>query len=146
MSSNPSDNLQAFINALPGAVLDAVEESCQLVENSAKRNAPVDDGILQARITHKVDVEEREGVVGSNEEYAVYVHEGTGIYAKEGRGRREVPWRYRTPDGKWHTTKGQKPQPFLQDAVDSNRQKILNIFKRRCGVEGVATRFFRGGR
>lgn len=143
--NNPSDNLQEWINNLPQAITAALEESCQMIENTAKRNCPVDDGILQASITHQIDKEKQEGVIGTEEEYGVYVHEGTGMYAKDGKGRKEVPWRYRTPDGKWHTTKGQKPQPFLQNAVDSNRQRILETFRTHCGVDKVKTRFHRGG-
>lgn len=145
MSDDVSKNLEEWINNLPQAIAAALEESCQIVEDTAKRNCPVDDGILMASITHEVNEAEQEGIVGTTQEYSVYVHEGTGIYAKDGKGRKEVPWRYRTPDGKWHTTKGQKPQPFLQNAVDSNRRQILNTFRKHCGVDKVKTRFYGKG-
>lgn len=54
------------------------------------------------------------GYVGSNLEYAPYVHQGTGIYAKDGNSRKQVPWVYYSEkDGQRHVTKGTKPRPFL---------------------------------
>ncbi|MDM0720058.1 HK97 gp10 family phage protein, partial [Clostridium perfringens] len=62
------------------------------------------------------------GRVGNTMEYAPYVHQGTGIYAKDGNGRK-TPWKYKVESGKykgWHITKGQRPQPFLEKAkIDS---------------------------
>lgn len=122
-------NLDELIeNALSRQLKDGLKLATQMIENEAKRKCPVDDGILRASITHGYDPEGLQSVVGTNVEYAPYVHEGTGIHAKAGRGRRSVPWRYKTPDGKWHTTKGQKPQPFLQEAVNETKEKLLSFF------------------
>ena len=32
-------------------------------------------------------------------------------------------------DGNWHTTKGQKPQPFLEEALNNKKQEILELVK-----------------
>ena len=69
------------------------------------------------------------GRVGNTLEYAPYVHQGTGIYAKDDDGRK-TPWKYKVEAGKykgWHTTKGQKPQPFLEKSKVDNIAKIQNI-------------------
>lgn len=94
----------------------------QIVENDAKRNCPVDDGTLRASITHVTFG--NTCMIGTAVEYAGYVEKGTGLYAADGNGRKEVPWRYQTPDGKWHSTEGQKPKPYLQPAIDNNLDKI----------------------
>lgn len=124
-----SRNLSAAINSLNEGLLESLETACQMIENTAKREAPVDDGILRASIQNYVSPTLMSGWIGTNVEYAPYVHEGTGIYAVDGNGRKEVPWVYRTVDGKYHTTKGQKPNPFLQRAVDMERENIIEQFR-----------------
>lgn len=72
--------------------------------------------------------------VGTNLEYAVYVEHGTGIYAFDGKGRpsspeHPIPWRYRGSDGKWYTTSGVRPRPFLIPAFNSKKYNILKYIK-----------------
>ena len=66
-----------------------LEEACLVVENAAKSKVPVDTGNLRSSITH--DVDEDEGVVGTNVEYAPYVEFGTGLFSSQGDGRTDVP-------------------------------------------------------
>lgn len=115
----------------PADLKDALNESCLLVENTAKENCPVDSGQLRNSITSNVSGET--GEVGTNVEYGVYVEYGTGVF----NPGRTTPWRYQDASGEWHTTTGQKPQPFLVPALDSNRDKILNIFKEKV-KEGLS--------
>ena len=103
----------------------ALNKACILVENQAKENCPVDTGELRMSITHYV--EEDTGVVGTNKQYAPYVEYGTGLFAKEGNGR-QTPWSYQDAKGEWHTTKGQKPQPFLEPALLDKQKAIIKIF------------------
>lgn len=106
-------------------------KACLVIETDAKMRCPVDMGPLRASITSDTDISETEvvGRIGSNLEYAPYVHNGTGIHAKDGNGR-QTPWVYKARFGKyrgWHYTTGQKPQPFLEDAKLTNRKKIERI-------------------
>lgn len=110
---------------LPAAIKQGLSEVGQMVENDAKRYCPVDDGTLKAHITNQV-VKEDTVEIGTNVEYAPYVHEGTGIYADDGRS---TPWVVRTADGKFFTTAGMPPNPFLQDAVTHNMAKIPKVFE-----------------
>ena len=108
-----------------------MEKACLCIERDAKKNCPVDMGILRASITHEVHLESGDivGTIGTNEEYAPYVHQGTGIYAKDGNGR-QTPWGYTAMSGKYrgfHWTHGQKPNPFLEKARDQNKDKVLRI-------------------
>ena len=108
----------------------AMERSLLIVENKAKQNCPVDDGILRASITHTIEIKEDAliGKVGSNLEYAPYVHQGTGVYAINGDGR-EDPWSYQDAQGNWHKTVGQKPPPFITDAIQEKKNDIFTTFK-----------------
>lgn len=116
---------------LPEGFEAAMEQACLAVEADAKMNCPAIDGTLRQSITHSVENEEGNvvGYVGSNLEYAPYVHQGTGIFALEGNGRKEVPWTYYDSKlGTFVRTSGIKPTPFIQDAVNKNRAGILNFF------------------
>lgn len=109
-------------------VTAALTEACQLVEGDAKLIAPKDTGELARSITH--DVSENEGIVYTNKEYAPYVEYGTGLFAVDGDGRKDVPWRYQDAEGNWHSTIGQKPQPYMHPALVNNVTNIQRIFEK----------------
>lgn len=122
------DSIILKLNNLANVSVDeALEKVCLIVENSAKTKAPVDSGNLRNSITHEVIG--NEGIVGTNVEYAPYVEFGTGLFSSQGDGRKDVPWRYQSADGTWHTTSGQNPQPYLQPALLENKKNIEKIFK-----------------
>ena len=103
----------------------ALNKACLVVENEAKRLCPVDTGDLRNSITH--EVHDGVGIVGTNKEYAPYVEYGTGIFAVEGNGR-DTPWSYQDDEGNWHTTIGQKPQPFLEPAARIKKKLVIKVF------------------
>ncbi len=127
-----------FIRSMESATLEIIEKVaknmervCLMVEGEAKKNCPVDQGHLRASMIHDVRINSDEivGTISNSSEYAPYVHQGTGIYAKDGNGRK-TPWKYEAKAGKykgWHITKGQKPQPFLEKAKLDNKDKIAKI-------------------
>lgn len=108
----------------------AMGKACALVERSAKQKAPKGTGELRRSITSKIEknADGIQGVVFTPLEYAPYVEYGTGLFAEEG-GRLDVPWNYQDDEGNWHSTSGQKPQPFMRPALDENREEIKRIFK-----------------
>ena len=110
----------------PQKMHNALGRACALVERSAKQNAPKGTGELRRSITSKV--ENDVGIVFTPLEYAPYVEYGTGLFAEEG-GRQNVPWHYQDDEGEWHSTSGQRPQPFLRPALNENREQILRILK-----------------
>lgn len=111
-------------------IVDNLSKACALVEGEARRNAPKDTGALARSIESRVEVfdDEVDGVVFTPLEYAPYVEYGTGLFAESG-GRMDVPWNYQDDEGNWHSTSGQKPQPFMRPALDDNREKVLKILK-----------------
>lgn len=111
-------------------MMASIEKACIVIEADAKKNCPVETGTLKASINNNVDAEGAKivGHVGTNLEYAAYVHQGTGIYAIDGNGRK-TPWRYKDKEGHFIITHGQKPQPFLDNAKTSNIRKIEMILR-----------------
>lgn len=101
--------------------------ACALVERSAKMKAPKDTGALRRSITSKVDG--LTGIVFTPLQYSPYVEYGTGLFAENGAGRKDVPWNYQDDKGEWHSTRGQKPQPFMRPALNENRTEIIRIIK-----------------
>lgn len=108
----------------------ALKRACSLVERTAKQNAPKGNGDLRRSITSRIerDGEDLIGVVYTPLEYAPYVEYGTGLFAVNG-GRKDVPWNYQDDKGEWHTTSGQHPQPFLEPALNENREEIIRILR-----------------
>lgn len=108
----------------------ALGKACALLEREAKQKAPKDTGALRRSITSKIETENGElvGIVYTPLEYAPYVEYGTGLFAESG-GRTDVPWNYQDDEGNWHSTSGQKPQPFMRPAFDENRDEVIRILK-----------------
>lgn len=130
-----AQNLEAVFDRLDniideGNIKQALGKACAVVERSAKEKAPKDTGALRRSITSEIREEDGNpiGVIFTPLEYAPYIEYGTGLFAEEG-GRMDVPWRYQDDKGEWHSTMGQKPQPFMRPALDQNREKIINILK-----------------
>lgn len=115
---------------------DTMGQVCALVERDAKQNAPKDTGALARSIQSKVENNNGsiQGVVFTPLEYAPYVEFGTGLFAESG-GRTDVPWSYQDDEGNWHTTKGQKPQPYMRPALDNNREKIVRMIKEGFSID-----------
>jgi HK97 gp10 family phage protein len=136
-SQQAKDAAKTGRSAIEKKLLEGVEKALLLIEADAKRNCPADDGRLRSSITHSVEANEEKvvGRVGTNVEYAPYVHEGTGIYARNGNGRKK-PWVYTDPKtGERVFTHGSKPRPFLREAMDQNQGRIAGIFKE--AVDGL---------
>ena len=113
------------------ALRNALGRALGVVERSAKQKAPKDTGELRRSITSEITKEGNElaGYVFTPLEYAPYVEYGTGKFAEGGKGRKDVPWHYKDDKGEWHTTSGQKPQPFMGPALRENREEVLRIIK-----------------
>jgi len=112
-------------------MINVVEE----IEAVAIDKTPMVTGNLVSTIYSEVDRAKSIGIVGAASEYAVYVHEGTGIQGPNGRPfeirprvKKGLMW-----DGAIHPMKkvihpGQKPQPFLLDAYNEVQPRIAELF------------------
>lgn len=48
--------------------------------------------------------------------YPEFLEYGSGQHRVDGTGRQD-PWRYKDIHGKWHTTTGSRPYPFIRPSV-----------------------------
>ena len=140
-------------------VLDILVQNMELtldhVAGKAKEMVGVGTGALRAD-TRSLGVEivgdEVRGSVGNSLEHAIYHHQGTGIYAEEGNGRK-TPWVYveggsstggqkkeytweeakraaaflRSKGLKAHATRGSKPNPYLKDTIEQEQSTISKL-------------------
>lgn len=128
-SSEVRDSLRKLIDTgLPEVIQKGLTDACLAIEGRAKKNCPVDDGQLRQSITHEIDMKENAGYVGSNVEYAPYVELGTGIYAKNGDGRK-TPWVYCDDKGNYHKTEGRRATPFLEPAALESKDDVMKAFE-----------------
>lgn len=109
----------------------AVEAAALLVQNAAKQKAPRRTSTLRRSITFEVAREGGQMVarIGPTVTYGRYVEFGTGIYAEGGNGR-QTHWVVKGPGGKFFTTRGMKPQPYMRPALDENREKAIREIAR----------------
>ena len=140
-------------------VLDILVRNMELtldhVAEKAKEKVGVGTGELRAD-TKSLGVEivgdEVRGAVGNTSDHAIYHHQGTGIYAEEGNGRK-TPWVYveggsskggqkkeytweeakraaaflRSKGLKAHATRGSKPNPYLKDTIEQEQSTISKL-------------------
>lgn len=83
-------------------------------------------GALKASITYVVSAAQKIVTIGSNLFYSVPVELGTGIFAEKGDGRK-TPWVWKDQNGKYHFTRGMKPQPFLRPAITGHLDEFKEI-------------------
>ena len=163
MSDIKIEGLEALLDALESIVdinklENAVGKACALVERTAKQKAPKGNGELARSITSKTsrDGDNPVGVVFTPLEYAPYVEFGTGLFAENGDGRKEVPWVYieggsgggsgkktvyaneaeaiasaqylrKTKGLDARVSYGKHPEPYMRPALNENREQITRI-------------------
>ena len=107
---------------------NAIYKSIYEVKGRAQNATPVMTGALHDN--WKETFRDFFGELQPMQPYAIYVHEGTGIYATSGTRAKKIPWVYKSQDGQFYTTRGQKATKFLQKGVDSAYPTIKSIFDR----------------
>ena len=106
------DNTQRFLDGFDDAKERTLEAIGMHIEGEAKIELSkdprrIDTGNLRNGITHAVDKNESVVYIGSDVEYAAYVHEGTSKMA---------------------------PNRYLKNAVENNKSQIEDITKRYLQV------------
>ena len=148
-----TDNTDLIRRAADEAIQRALERVGKFVEDEAKlelqKDPPrIDTGALRNSITHTV--KDRSAIVGTNMQYAIYVHEGTGKYNSSGstgdkywvfviggnnhsrssgkrytyNEARKIVAILRSKGLNAHMTNGMKPNRFLRNAIMNNIDKL----------------------
>lgn len=115
-----SAKVEAQINS---AVISFLKEAGGEIQSQAARNSRVDTGQLKSSWDYRVNLSTNEVTIGSTLENALYEEFGTGEYAVKGNGRK-TPWKYKDREGKWHYTKGKRPNRTLGRAFDKTKPLI----------------------
>lgn len=102
-------------------------EAAGEIEAQTKRNTRVGTGQLKESWEYIVDESEGEATIGSPLENAIWEEFGTGQYALNGDGRKDVPWTYQDDNGKWHKTYGKYPNRALQNSFTT----LKDVLKQR---------------
>ena len=128
-----TDNSDLIINAAKEQILTALEAVGIQAEGDVKDKitemGAVDTGRLRNSIAHQVDADEQAVYVGTNVNYAVYVHEGTGAANVEG-GTLKSRWVYQDPlTGEFRIGKPQKPRRFLKEAIEQWKADYKSILE-----------------
>lgn len=123
-------SVDTAVDKIEQMLIRNMELALDQVSNTAKTKVGVQSGALRADIRPlgiKIQGDEIVGHVGNTLEYAPYHHQGTGIYAIEGNGRK-TPWIYENPKtGEKIFTRGSKPNPYLKDAVEQEQATISKL-------------------
>ena len=107
-----------------------IVDSAKVIVRNEIKEAPHRTGNLQRNILFKY--RPVQATITPNAKYAVWVHEGTGVYAGKGmitpkRGK-VLAWR---EGGKWRfakAVKGQRPNKFVDRAWRKSKAPIQRIF------------------
>lgn len=131
--------LRSLLLSADGPVYRDIQIQTAKVRNRALALCPVNNGRLRASITDQIELTPNGpvGRVGTNIEYALYVHEGTGIYGPKGQPYTIVPRSKKALAFVWKgapipangrggrhvykrvMVKGSRPKPFLRDALQA---------------------------
>lgn len=125
--------INRILRSPDGDVGKAVRDVVTSTRNYAAALAPVDNGPLRASLRTKYEYSARyvKGWVYSDLDYALYVHEGTGVYGPKGQPIKPKRGKYlvfqarnarTTAAGRGNLVfarqvKGQRPQRFLLEAL-----------------------------
>lgn len=118
------------VNKMQELLMQNMELTLDHVAGKAKERVGVGTGALRADIRSlgvEIVGDEVHGAVGNSLEYAIYHHQGTGIYASDGNGRK-TPWVYEDPKtGEKIYTRGSKPNPYLKDTIEQEQSTISKL-------------------
>ena len=106
-----------------------VKKTALMLVESIKRNTPVKTSALKTSI--RADFSPLRAIIAPHQPYALYVHEGTGIYGKSGQRIRPKTKKALYWKGALHPVKsvrGQKPQPFMERGYQEARDNIQREF------------------
>lgn len=131
MSVEFKDYSMQVKNAISEKTEQFLEEAASEIESAARRNSRVASGQLKGSWAHKING--HIATIGSPLQNAIWEEVGTGEYAAGGDGRKGG-WVYYDPlYGKFHFTRGKKPNKTLMRAFESRKNAIIKRAKQIFG-------------
>lgn len=118
------DNREAVKEKLRQCGTAWLHEASALLNGQVMQNQRVRTGRTKGSWRYIVDEAKLEAYVASDAMNAVYEEFGTGEYALDGNGRKGGWW-YMDERGKYHFTKGKKPQRPLYRAYTMLKERII---------------------
>lgn len=118
------DNREAVKQKLRQCGTAWLHEAASELASQVMRNQRVRTGRTKGSWRHYVDEAKMEAYAASDAMNAVYEEFGTGEYALDGNGRKGGWW-YMDEKGRYHFTKGKKPQRPLYRAYTMLKEKII---------------------
>ncbi len=111
-------SLKKFEENMIEDVKKVIASTAAIIHSTATTLAPVDEGNLKQSIEIQFLKGGLTAVVTVNSSYAVWIEYGTGVYSKDGRGRK-TPWVYWSDKlQRFTVTQGMPAQPFWGPAID----------------------------
>ena len=114
--------LQRWEKDIIDDVKDVIEQTLDFLKEELKKRIPVDTGELLQSVEVTLDADRLGGKLLINNQYAIYVNYGTGIYAEGPGGSRakRIPWVYFNDRlGRFIWTHGQRAQFFWEPSVEA---------------------------
>lgn len=107
-----------------------VAKTAALIQGQAKLLAPVDTGDLRRSIKLNI-ADGHTAEVYTNSDHAIFNEYGTGTKGdKEVAHTTKESWVYKGTDGKYHTSHGMMPRPFMRPAAEEGARQAAEIFSR----------------
>lgn len=111
------------------ALSDGLKQGALHIQAAAKEKAPYDTGRLRGSISIEEEKPLQIGI-GTNVEYAPHVELGTGTQGDPSVSHTtRESWVYMGSDGKFYTSHGQPPQPFLAPALEQEKENVAKEVK-----------------
>lgn len=118
------DNTVRVLGQVEDSIFAFLEESGAEIESQAIDNTPPNLDAMRAQWRHEVRMDQKDVLIGNSAEYAIWQEMGTGEYAVNGDGRKDIPWRYKDSAGEWHVTTGIRPKQMLTNAWNAKIKLI----------------------
>ena len=116
-----------------------LKESAILLEWEAKKEAPVDKGILRKYIRSRVNVDH--AIVYNDIAYALYVHEGTKSHLIKPKEKKGLFWKGAKHPVKWVRHPWTKANSFFTRALENSQSRIQKRFSEIINTL-ITTRFW----
>ncbi|GFZ30732.1 hypothetical protein CSC2_12580 [Clostridium zeae] len=124
------DNSDACKEAIRQVQVKWLKEVGELLVSAIKPLVPVDTSKLKNSISYKVNEGDMSVIIGTGEDYAIYVEFGTGEFAENGQGRRGG-WVYNDPiTGEKIFTYGEHPKPYMRPGYRGQKKNIQALLEK----------------